>query len=84
MIPALINDNYSDEALYLLAKCYLENKDYTSAVKVLKKAISIENGVEEYFHALGKAYHHLNEIDKAVEEYLKEILICIFMQVLVN
>jgi Tfp pilus assembly protein PilF len=62
-------DNYSDEALYLLAKCYLKNQDYNSAVKILRKAISIENGIEEYFDALGRAYHKLNDVDRASYYY---------------
>ena len=69
LFEALEIDNYSDEALYLLAKCYINNKDYNSAVKILKKAIAIENGIEEYFDALGRAYHRLNDVDRASYYY---------------
>jgi tetratricopeptide (TPR) repeat protein len=65
LFEAIEIDSYSDEAFFLLAKCYIKNQDYHSAVKVLRKAISIENTVEEYYHLLGMAYHNLGIMDKA-------------------
>lgn len=71
LFEAIEIDSFSDEAFFLLAKCYMKNQDYLSAVKVLRKAINIENTVEEYYHLLGKAYHHLGQTDKASHYYRK-------------
>ena len=70
LFKAIEMDAYSDEAYFLLAKCYMNNKDWRSAVKVLRKAISLEGNVEEYYHALGKCYIHLEDKGRAIH-YLK-------------
>lgn len=71
LFEAIEMDSYSEEAYFLLAKCYMDNKDWRSAVKVLRKALSIENEVEEYYHALGKCYIELGEKNRAIY-YLKK------------
>jgi len=70
LFKAIEMDAYSDEAYFLLAKCYMDNKDLRSAVKVLKKAISLESEVEEYYHALGKCYISLGDKGRAIH-YLR-------------
>ncbi len=65
LFEAIEIDSYSDEAYYLLAKCYMYDEDYNSAVKVLRKAITLEDAVEEYFHTLGQAYQRLSHTAKA-------------------
>ncbi len=64
-------DGYNDEALYLLAQCHMANADWNSAIKVLKKTISIENQVEEYFHSLGKCFENIGNVDRA-KHYLRK------------
>ena len=71
LFSALELDSYNDEAYFLLAKCYIENEDWNSAIKVLRKAITIENNVEEYYHALGLAYHKIEKMDRAKYYYKK-------------
>jgi len=70
LFKAIEMDAYSDEAYFLLAKCYMDNKDWRSAVKVLRKSISLECNVEEYYHALGKCYVSLKDKGRAIH-YLK-------------
>jgi len=70
LFKAIEMDAYSDEAYFLLAKCYMDNKDWRSAVKVLRKSISLECNVEEYYHALGKCYISLKDKGRAIH-YLK-------------
>ncbi len=71
LFEAIEMDSYSEEAYFLLARCYMDNKDWRSAVKVLRKALSIENQVEEYYHALGKCYVALEDKNRAIY-YLKK------------
>ena len=71
LFNAIELDSYNDEPYFLLAKCYMENKDWRSAVKVLRKALSIENTVEEYYHALGKCYVAMEDENRAIY-YLKK------------
>ena len=74
LFEAIEMDSYNDEAYFLLAKCYMHNKDWTSAVKVLRKAISIESEVEEYFHALGMSYEQIEDNTRALY-YLRKAAI---------
>jgi len=74
LFEAIEMDSYNEEAYFLLAKCYMDNKDWRSAVKVLRKALSIENEVEEYYHALGQCYIELDDKNRAVY-YLKKAAI---------
>ncbi len=71
LFEAIEMDSYNEEAYFLLAKCYMDNKDWRSAVKVLRKALSIENEVEEYYHALGQCYVALKDENRAIY-YLKK------------
>ncbi len=71
LFSALELDSYNDESYFLLAKCYIKNEDWLSAIKVLRKAITIENNVEEYFHALGMAYYQVGKMDRAKYYYKK-------------
>ncbi len=71
LFKAIELDSYNDESYFLLAKCYMDNKDWRSAVKVLRKALSIENEVEEYYHALGKCYVAVEDENRAIY-YLKK------------
>lgn len=71
LFEAIEMDSYSDEAYFLLAKCYMVNKDWRSAIKVLRKAVSIENEVEEYYHALGKCYIQLGDRKRAITQLKK-------------
>lgn len=74
LFEAIEMDSYSEEAYFLLAKCYMDNKDWRSAVKVLRKAVSIESEVEEYYHALGNCYIQLNDTNRTIY-YLRKAAI---------
>ena len=74
LFEAIELDSYCDESYYLLAKCYMDTKDWHSAVKVLRKAIAIESEVEEYYHSLGQAYRNIGE-DGRAKYYLRKAAI---------
>lgn len=71
LFEAIEMDSYSDEAYFILAKCYMENRDWNSAVKVLKKAISLDSDIEEYYHALAICHRELKDSSKAKLYYKK-------------
>ena len=49
---------------------YLKNKEYEKAVIFLERSKSNYNNTQKYI-ALGQAYEHLNEYDKALSNYEK-------------
>lgn len=52
---------------------YTEKK-YEDAIKVLKRAITIQNNFDEGYYWLGKCYEKLNEKDKAIQSYQNALL----------
>jgi tetratricopeptide (TPR) repeat protein len=71
LFEAIEMDSYSDEAYFILAKCYMENKDWNSAIKVLKKAVSLDSDIEDYYHALAVCFREKEEWVKAKLYYKK-------------
>jgi tetratricopeptide (TPR) repeat protein len=54
-------------ALYNQAK-------YEDAIKVLNRAVTIQNNFDEGYYWLGKCYEKLNKKEKAAESYQKALL----------
>ena len=52
---------------------YMEKK-YDDAVKVLKRAVTIQNNFDEGYYWLGKCYEKLNKKDKAIQSYQNALL----------
>lgn len=52
---------------------YMEKK-YEDAVKVLKRAVTIQNNFDEGYYWLGKCYEKLNKKDKAIQSYQNALL----------
>lgn len=71
LFEAIEMDSYSDEAYFILAKCYMENKDWNSAIKVLKKAVSLDSDIEDYYHALAICFREKMDLAKAKLYYKK-------------
>ena len=71
LFEAIEMDAYNDEAYSLLAKCYLDNQDWHSVVKIINKAIYLENSNEEYYHILAVALDRQGKIEKAKTYYRK-------------
>ena len=44
-------------------------KKYEEAVRILTKAVTIQNNYEEGYYWLGRAYEKLNKKDSAIESY---------------
>ncbi len=55
------------EACMILGEIYLEKKDYSSAVRVLKKGVSYGGSGKSHF-LLAKAYVHLGDFENAIME----------------
>ncbi len=58
---------YGAEACMIIGEIYLEKKDYEKAVRVIKKAISYGGSGKSHL-LLAKAYFHLGELEKAIQE----------------
>lgn len=71
LFEAIEIDSYNDEALALLAKCHLVHNDFRSAIKVLRKAISIESNIEDYYFQLAHALKSEGDLNKASFYFLK-------------
>lgn len=53
----LEQDPNNDEALAVLARCYINDDQHDKGIEVINKAISIEPNEAFYFYLLGFAYH---------------------------
>ena len=60
---------YREKAIAL----YSEMK-YEEAIKVLKRAVTIQNNFDEGYYWLGKCYEKLNKKDEAIESYQNALL----------
>ncbi len=60
---------YREKAIAL----YTEKK-YEDAIKVLKRAVTIQNNFDEGYYWLGKCYEKLNKKDKAIQSYQNALL----------
>ena len=60
---------YREKAIAL----YTEKK-YEDAVKVLKRAVTIQNNFDEGYYWLGKCYEKLNKKDEAIRSYQNALL----------
>ena len=54
-------------ALYNLSK-------YNDALKVLKRAVTIQNNYDEGYFWMGKCYEKLNQKDEAIQSYQSALL----------
>jgi tetratricopeptide (TPR) repeat protein len=68
-LEAIKLDPYNDEAYYLLAGIFEEEKKWESALNAFYKAIELDDTREEYFAGLAKMYDQLNEPDKAAKYF---------------
>jgi tetratricopeptide (TPR) repeat protein len=60
---------YREKAIAL----YTEKK-YEEAIKVLKRAVTIQNNFDEGYYWLGKCYEKLNKKDQAIQSYQNALL----------
>jgi len=60
---------YREKAIAL----YTENK-YEDAIKVLKRAVTIQNNFDEGYYWMGKCYEKLNKKDEAIQSYQNALL----------
>jgi len=68
-LEAIKMDPYNDEAYYLLAGIYEEEKKWENALNAYYKAIELDDSREEYFAGLAKMYDQLNEPEKAIKYF---------------
>jgi len=73
---ALDKDAQNPSATYWLAECHLALGNYEKARDYAEQAIALKIDVyEESGFLLGKCYHRLGELDKAIENYSKTLLL---------
>lgn len=60
---------YREKAIAL----YMEKK-YEDAIKVLKRAVTIQNNFDEGYYWMGKCYEKLNKTDEAIQSYQNALL----------
>lgn len=69
---ALDKDAQNAVATYWLAECHLALGNYEKARDYAEQAVAIKVDVyEESGYLLGKCYHRIGELDKAIENYTK-------------
>ncbi len=69
LFSSLRLDSYNDETYFLLAECYAREKAYHSAISAYKRAINLEDGREEYFEGIAKAYMQLGDYNNAAQYF---------------
>lgn len=69
LVTAIKYDTYSDEAYYHLAQCYYKTNDWYSSINAFYKAISLEDGTENYYLGLAKAFVEVEDYDKAIVNF---------------
>lgn len=65
LFTAIKYDNYNDEAYYHLGQCYYKEEKWYSAINAFHKAVEIEDGTENYYLGLAKAFVAVEDYDKA-------------------
>ncbi len=66
LFEALTLDPYNDEIYFHLGNCYAQQSKWFKAINAYHKAISIEEGCEEYYMGLAKAYVAIENFEKSV------------------
>jgi tetratricopeptide (TPR) repeat protein len=51
-----------------------QQKKYQEAVKVLKRAVTLQNNFDEGYYWMGKCYEKLNQKDEAIQSYQNALL----------
>jgi tetratricopeptide (TPR) repeat protein len=49
-------------------------KKYQEAIKVLKRAVTIQNNFDEGYYWMGKCYEKLNQKNEAIQSYQNALL----------
>jgi tetratricopeptide (TPR) repeat protein len=63
----------NDYALSMLARCYLNNKNYDKGIEVIQQAISIDPNESFYFYLLGFGYYQKSNHPFAITNLTKAI-----------
>ena len=71
LFEAMQLEPYCEELYFLLAKCYIKDKDWLGAIKTLESAIELEDEIEEYYYYLAKMYERIGKLSKANAFYRK-------------
>ncbi len=70
---------YQPMPLLFAGFCYLESKEYSKAVKILKPGADLvmDNPLlkGQFYSSLGEAYHSLNKLDEAFAAYDKSLIL---------
>jgi len=62
-------DPCNDEVYFLLGECYSKQEKWYSAINAYHKAIEIEDGSEDYYLGLARAYIAVEEYNKATVNF---------------
>lgn len=69
LFKSLKFDPFNDEVYYLIAKCYVHQKNWINAINAYEKAINIEDRREEYYAGLAKVFVEIGDFQKALKNF---------------
>ena len=71
LFEAMQMEPYCEELHFLMAKCDIKDGNWVGAIKMLEKAIDIDDQIEDYYFHLGQVYERINKEAKANVFYRK-------------
>lgn len=74
LFKAMQLEPYCEQLRFLLAKCFIKDKDWVNAIKMLETAIDLEDQNEEYYFYLARIYEWTDKLSKANAFYRKAAL----------
>jgi tetratricopeptide (TPR) repeat protein len=75
LVPLFEEREKDDELYFLMGTCFLEKEDTSNAVRFFQKAVDLNPLEERYLLALGSAHEAFGDIVKAMDTYLKVLVL---------